>query len=214
MWRRTVMRLFALAMIGLVAGGLISASPASASCSTPSMIFTPHDVDRGGEVSVTGTGWGDNCYDTGPPPDGEGVLGRPVQDIDIVVVQGEEEWVVATVDAGDHYGFGTQVVVPQDAAPGDALLLARTSGGFRASNSDPTLRISAAPAITSPPDRASTPSPSTPESAATTSEGVQDEPERETVAPWLVVAATGAAIATGAWAVVSRLRSTKRHPRC
>lgn len=209
MERRTIMRLLVLSIVGMLAVGLASAPPASADCSGPSMTFIPRDADRGGKVTVTGKGWGDNCYDTGPPPDGEGVLGEPLTDIEIIVVQGAREWPVASVDADDDYGFVSQVVVPQDVAPGDALLLARKPGTLPiVSNPDPTLRISAAPAVTSPPATDSASNPSAPESDTTTPKSEQRSQESEPVTLWLPAAAVAAALAAGVWLVIGRLRST------
>lgn len=205
MRRQTIMRLLVLAIVAVFAVGLIAASPASADCNGPSMTFTPHDVDRGGEVTVTGTGWGDNCYDAGVWPEGEGVLGRPVNDVEIVVIQGDMEWAIATVDADDDYGFVTRVVVPQDAAPGDAQLIARKPGTLPpVFNPDPTLRISTAAAVTSAPTTASTPDPSVAESA-TASEAETNTQESETATPWFAAAATMVvASAAGAWVVTHR----------
>jgi hypothetical protein len=199
------MRLLVLSIVSSFVVGVVSAPPASADCAGPSMTFSPHDVVRGGEVTATGERWGDNCYDTGPPPDGEGVLGRAVTDIEIVVVQGEKEWVVATVDAEDDYRFTTQVNVPQDATPGDAQMIARKAGTLPyVSNPDPALRISSAPAVTSPPTT-DTPSSSTAQEpdAATA--------ENESVSPvlWLTIAAAVVvALAAGTLVVAARRRST------
>lgn len=203
MRRQTVMRLLVLSIVALVVG-VVSAPPASADCSAPSMTFSPHDVVRGGEVIATGKAWGDNCYDTGPPPDGEGVLGRPVTDIDIVVVQGEEEWIVATIDADDDYRFTTPVNVPQDATPGDAQMIARKAGTLPyVSNPDPDLRISNAPAVTPPPTD-NTLSTNAPDPEAATAEN-----ESGSQAVWLtVVAAVVVALAAGTWVVTVRRRSS------
>lgn len=152
--RHTGMRLFLITVLGLLAVGLAAASPASADCPSPSMTFSPSEVDRGGEVIATGKYWGDNCYDTGPPPEGQGDLGEPLEGIEIVVVQGEREWVVGTVDAeaDADYGFVTRIVVPRDAAPGDAQLVARRPETYLfVSNPDPMLRISSAPPTGQPP---------------------------------------------------------------
>jgi hypothetical protein len=168
------------------------------------MTFSPHDVVRGGEVIATGKGWGDNCYDAGPPPDGEGVLGRPVTDIEIVVVQGDKEWVVATVDADENYRFTSPVNVPQDVAPGDAQMIARKAGTLPyVSNPDPALRISSAPALTPPPR--DTPSSTTAlEPGAATGRN-----ESGSQAVWLaVVAAVVVAVAAGTWVVAVRRRSS------
>lgn len=172
------------------------------------MTFSPHDVVRGGEVTATGERWGDNCYDTGPPPDGEGVLVRAATDIEIVVVQGEKEWVVATVDADDaddDYRFTTRVNVPQDATPGDAQMIARKAGTLPyVSNPDPALRISDAPAVTSPPTTDAPSSSTAQESDAATT-------ENESVSPvlWLAIAAAVVvALAAGTLVVAARRRSS------
>ena len=137
--------------VGMMAAGLVSAPPASADCPGPSMSFSPQDVDRGGEVTVTGEAWGDNCYDTGPPPNGEGVLGRPATDIEIVLTQGDTEWVLGTVDADNQYGFEKQMVVPADASPGEAQLNARHTGAAPyIPYVEPTLRISDAGNLSGP----------------------------------------------------------------
>ena len=191
--------------VGMMAAGLVSAPPASADCPGPSMSFSPQDVDRGGEVTVTGEAWGDNCYDTGPPPNGEGVLGRPATDIEIVLTQGDTEWVLGTVDADNQYGFEKQMVVPADASPGEAQLNARHTGAapympYR----EATLRSSDAPAIT-PPSTAE-PKPASPPPGSTTA--VQDQPNAEesrTVAPWL--GAVAAALVVAAWVAVLRRKS-------
>lgn len=205
MRRQTIMRLLIVSIVGLFAVGLVSAPPASADCAGPSMTFAPHDVVRGGEVTATGERWGDNCYDTGPPPDGEGVLGRPLNDIEIVVIQGEREWVVATVDADDDYRFTTQVDVPQDAAPGDAEMIARKAGTLPyVSNSDPALRISDAPAVESPPTT-DTPSSST----AQEPEAATAENESDSKVLWLAIAAAVVgALAAGTVLIVARRRSS------
>lgn len=189
-------------IVGILLAGLFSAPPASANCVGPSMSFSPQAVDRGAEVTATGQGWGDNCYDTGPPPEGEGVLGRPVSDIEIVLTKGEREWVLATVDADAEYGFQERVVIPPAATPGEALLNARKPGFITdPPNAEQELRISATPAIQSP---KTTESPRNP--AAT----IQSELPAEaggSVAPWLT-AATVAALLVVAVVTVARRKST------
>ena len=202
--KRRLLGVFA-SLVGMMAAGLVSAPPASADCSGPSMSFSPQDVDRGGEVTVTGEAWGDNCYDTGPPPNGEGALGRPTTDIEIILTQDDTEWVLGTVDADKQYGFEVQMVVPADASPGDAQLHARKTG--TAPNIpyvEPRLRISDAPAITPPSTTAPKPAPPPPES---TTVG-QDQPNPEasrTVAPWLI--AVAAALVVVAAVVVLQRKS-------
>ena len=206
MRRQTIMRLLVLSIFSLFVVGVVSAPPASADCGGPSMTFSPHDVVRGGEGTATGDRWGDNGYDTVPPPDGEGVLGRAVTDIEIVVVQGEKEWVVATVDADDDYRFTTQVNVPAHATPGDAQMIARKAGTLPyVSNPDPALRISNAPAVTSPPTTDTTSSTTALEPDAATAE---DESGSQALL-WLAIAAAAiVALAAGTLVVAVRRRSS------
>jgi hypothetical protein len=62
---------------------------------------------------------------TGPPPRGEGTLGHPIDDIEIVITQGGTEQVVARGAADDEYAFSVDIVVPSGLAAGEARVLAR-----------------------------------------------------------------------------------------
>lgn len=115
---------FASALAAVVVFG--GAPGAHADCAGPSITYEAATVDRGDTVVVTGNAWGDNCYDTGPPPDGEGALGVPAEDIDLVLVQGDREVVLATGDADDEYGFEVAVTIPDMVEPGPATIVART----------------------------------------------------------------------------------------
>ncbi|MCB0971902.1 MAG: hypothetical protein KDA97_10390 [Acidimicrobiales bacterium] len=106
----------------------VAASPSAASCTGPALQRGEVTVDRGDTVTVTGVGWGDNCYDTGPPPEGEGVLGVPHDGIELVVVQGDRTIVVAEGTAGEDYGFSVDVPVPTSLDPGPARVQARLVG--------------------------------------------------------------------------------------
>lgn len=108
---------------------LVVGGPAAADCSGPTVDWAPHEVARGGTVTVTGSAFGDNCYDTGPPPPGQGFLGVPRQDLQIVVVQGEVEVVVAEGDADAEYAFEVDIVVPPELQPGPANLVVRVPEG-------------------------------------------------------------------------------------
>lgn len=134
-----------LALLVLVAAGLqatgsapagasTGSSPVAASCIGPSLTHAGGPAGRGQTIAVTGTGFGTECYDTGPPPAGEGGLGPPHQDIELLVVQGDREEVVATGDADAAYGFRVDVVVPTELSPGEATLVAR-------STADPFLEV-------------------------------------------------------------------------
>lgn len=66
-----------------------------------------------------GKGFAGDCYDTGqlgePPPE---------RNIRVVLRQGEEEWHLATVDAGSapDYAIDAELTVPEGAVPGRALV--------------------------------------------------------------------------------------------
>ncbi len=76
----------------------------------------------------TSAGGVSNCYDTGPPPDGEGSLGKPA-DVALLVAQGESEWLVGSASAKADYRLDAVVRVPLDGKPGAASLVARSSSG-------------------------------------------------------------------------------------
>ena len=113
--------------VGMMVAGAsaVLASPALADCSSPRVRVVPTEVVRGQTVTVVGTGMGTRCYDTGPPPRGEGVLGPPEQGVEILVRQGTRVVRVATADADDHYSFDVEVRVPKTLVPGPATVIAR-----------------------------------------------------------------------------------------
>jgi hypothetical protein len=111
---------FALATLTVTPG------PVSAGCSGPTIEHDAGSIDRDGTVQVTGSAWGDNCYDTGPPPEGEGVLGKPATGIEIFLVQDGVEHLVATGNADEKYDFEVEVPVPDDLEPGPIELVARS----------------------------------------------------------------------------------------
>lgn len=131
--RRTGLVL-AVALAVIVASGVASPAPAGADCSGPVARYVPLEVTPGGVVSVSGTGFGTNCYDTGPPPPGEGVLGKPLQNLEIVVEQQGEEWVLAQGAADVEYQFEVEVAVPAAVAPGAATIVVRQANGAFVSN--------------------------------------------------------------------------------
>lgn len=126
---------------------VVSGGPAAADCMGPTIEIEQSEVARGDELAISGSGWGDNCYDTGAPPAGEGVLGVPINNIRIFLVQGATEWLVATGSADADYQFDVAVVVPPDLQPGVAEVQAR-HGDVVAYSSDPQFVVVAAPAPT------------------------------------------------------------------
>lgn len=99
--------------------------------------------------------------------------------------------VLATSSDGE---FGTRIVVPRDAAPGDAQLLARRPETYPfVSNPDPILRISDAPPIDPPTSTSSERGPTTVVSGSPDSENVDEPP-----VGWLWVGVVVGAAAVGA----------------
>jgi hypothetical protein len=76
---------------------------------------------------VVGQYWGDDCFDTGPPPAGKGDLGLPRQGITVMFEQDGTQTVVARGNADADYQFQVDIVIPPNAAPGGARLAARAS---------------------------------------------------------------------------------------
>ena len=86
---------------------------------------------------MIGRWFGDNCYDTGPPPPGEGTLGVPVEGIEILLVQSEGgaqgrpaadagiEFSLGLVDADDEYRFRFVGTVPEGVSLGEAWVEVR-----------------------------------------------------------------------------------------
>ena len=102
---------------------------ASADCAGPSIAVQPTSGSPGDAITVTGQAWGTNCYDTGPPPAGEGPLGLPQTGIEVVFVDAEGTVTpLATVDADAEYRFELDAVVPADAAAGSARVAAASIG--------------------------------------------------------------------------------------
>jgi hypothetical protein len=130
-WREAARRSGRGVGLGLGAAFLVvlGTSPAGADCSGPMIEYDAGPVDRGQAISVSGGGFGDNCYDTGPPPAGEGILGRPLTDVEVVITQAGVDHLVAEGNADDEYEFTVEVVVPADLAPGEARLQVRWGPG-------------------------------------------------------------------------------------
>jgi len=127
--RSSVLRHLLASVIVVLAASVfvVPSGSAGASCIGPTL--DPVDpVARGGTLTVSAIGFGTNCYDTGPPPAGQGALGRPVTGIELAVVQHGNEVVVARGAANEKYEFEVDVTVPAELGPGPAQLIARWKG--------------------------------------------------------------------------------------
>jgi hypothetical protein len=92
----------------------------TADCSSPRISFAPEAVDPGDTLTITGEIFWDKCIDTFPTQD----VAKPIKDIELTLVQGDSSWVVARGDADENAGFTVEVVIPSDAQPGAARLVA------------------------------------------------------------------------------------------
>lgn len=119
------MPLILVVSVAAMSGGV---ERAGAACIGPYIAYAPSEVAPGSDIDVVGLAWGDNCYDTGPPPAGEGSLGKPA-DVDLLVAQGEMEWLVGSATANSDYRFDAVARVPLEVKPGAASLVARRSSG-------------------------------------------------------------------------------------
>ncbi|HEY6533370.1 MAG TPA: hypothetical protein VIY72_13765 [Acidimicrobiales bacterium] len=107
----------------LVAGPGIGA--AGASCVGPQLQVAPTVAAPGQSVTVAGLYFGDDCNDTGGPGP---VLGQPLQDIELWMRVGDEDKLVALVDASRTYDFAIQVPVPPSLGTGAGAVTARVDG--------------------------------------------------------------------------------------
>ncbi|MEZ0493118.1 hypothetical protein AB2L28_12825 [Kineococcus sp. TBRC 1896] len=80
---------------------------------------------------MSGQWFHEGCDDTGTG--GAGCAGpittsqSPMKDVDLVLTQEEESWTLGTADAAgqaEHYAIGWEVELPDDVAPGPAVLSA------------------------------------------------------------------------------------------
>jgi hypothetical protein len=114
-----------LVVVAVLASGLLAVPvTASASCVGPALSYDVAQVRPGDTVRVVGQYWGDDCFDTGRPPVGQGVLGPPRQGIAVVFEQGGTQTVVARGNADGYYQFQVDIAIPQTADPGGG-----TTGG-------------------------------------------------------------------------------------
>lgn len=129
-----------------MAPGILPATPAAASCVGPQLAIgsdpaaaepvadenpAPVPIADSGVLQVSGQWFHEGCDDTGAG--GAGCAGpittsqSPMKDVDLVLTQGERSWTLGTADAaghGEHYAIGWEVPLPEDVAPGPAVLSA------------------------------------------------------------------------------------------
>lgn len=204
------------------------ARPVAADCSGPYIVVDERKVDAGADLLLTGVAWGDNCYDTGPPPPGEGTLGVPVSEIDIVIQQGGERWLVATGSADADYGFTVTVELPAQLQPGRAEIRAEWDGrtawtqdafvivvdGPSSGTGDVSVASFGPSPSSTPPPSETVPTTAAPlGSVATTSTAPQPRPgtsDRDSA--WIVVLIGLVAGASLSVAVARRLRLARQQP--
>ena len=126
-----------LAAGALVAVGPLPGEPAGASCAGPELKVPGSHGERpalalGAEVRIEGDYFFDGCDDSGGGrSDGPGCQAdeqrttqKPLDDVTLVLRQGEESWDLGTVDADDDYTVAWTVVLPDGVRPGRATLSA------------------------------------------------------------------------------------------
>lgn len=125
-----------LATVMFVAGAaLVATAPrAGASCIPALVQISPIEAAPGDTITLEGDHFGDDCHDTGPPPAGEGPLGRPLVDITIFIVQDAERILVAKGDADAEYTFEVGFPVPSGLEAGPARVELSWSARFVDSN--------------------------------------------------------------------------------
>lgn len=115
-----------VALIVVTAATLAATTPTlGAACAGPNIVTTTGAFDRGATITVIGSAFGDGCYDIETPPTGQGGLGRPVQDIEVALVQGDQSVPLARGDADEEYRFHVDAVIPPTARPGHARVHVR-----------------------------------------------------------------------------------------
>jgi hypothetical protein len=120
-----------LALAALLVLPVLAVGEASANCAGPVIEVQPASGAAGDRMTVTGRFWGTNCYDTGPPPAGEGPLGPPDTGIEITFVDAAgSPTVLGTVDASAEYTIRLATAVPAGAVDGAARIEAVSSTGF------------------------------------------------------------------------------------
>lgn len=102
------------------------AGVASADCMGPTINYSGGEVAHGDIVKVTGSGFGDNCYDTGPPPPGIGALGIPLEGVEVYIEQAGARHLVAVGDTSLDYSWSVDVRVPLVLDVGEARITAVT----------------------------------------------------------------------------------------
>jgi hypothetical protein len=127
----------ALVTLSGVVGLSVGAEIAMADCLGPTFTHTGGDLAHGDLLTVTGYGFGDNCYDTGPPPPGEGSLGRPIRDIEVYLAQSGQRHLVAVGNADQDYTWEVQVAIPAtlDLGEVDVVVMGNGFEAFRENNS-------------------------------------------------------------------------------
>jgi len=102
---------------------------ANASCVGPMLNVAPAAVPRGGTLTVSGIGFGDDCIDNVMPPETAGSLGDPMKGMQIVIGRDGESVVLGDADAGEDYAFRVEVALPEQVQLGDNYVVVRMANG-------------------------------------------------------------------------------------
>jgi len=141
-----VRTLAAALALGCALGAVAAvAAPAGAQCVGPRVTVAPSEFARGDRVTISGEYWGDACNDVQIVGESKPVLGKPVQDIQVLVFQGERHIVVARGAADANYAFTVHIRIPRTLQPGPASILANSRRSPALGSSTDRLTITADP---------------------------------------------------------------------
>jgi hypothetical protein len=118
------MLLGSLALAAVVTG----AEAAIADCLGPTVSHDGGDLSHGDQLTVSGIGFGDSCFDTGPPPPGQGSLGMPLHGIEVYLAQEDQLHLVATGNADQDYGWEVPISIPPVLDVGEVEVIVMSGG--------------------------------------------------------------------------------------
>lgn len=105
---------------------------AFADCIGPTVQYDQGVFAPGETISIAGIGFGNNCYDTGPPPPGQGALGTPLNGIEVFLEQEGTRVLIAAGSADSEYEWDVSAIVPGGFELGPVDVLVFANGGFQA----------------------------------------------------------------------------------
>ncbi len=106
-----------LCLLALGCGAIAGTS--SAQCAPAALLVEPARVAPNEPFQLHGENFFKGCEDTN-----DAKPQKPIRNVRVVFVQGDQRWLLATVDANRHFAFEEKLRVPADAASGRAIVKA------------------------------------------------------------------------------------------